>query len=323
MAPRGARVAAGAALSLAALLGVTLGLATLEANRLADASLGRGLADVRRGVQALLTARAANLAAMGHVSVEVPQFRERLLKTDERAAVLEQAAACRQLLRAAWVLVTNQRGILVARTDYPEEVDVDLSRGALVAGAMSGESSSGAWLDERLHELFMAVAVPIRASPSATPEGTLVAAYAIDDSLAFEIKRATASDVVLFARDTLGRPYVVGGTLPRDAVDAALAADTATLQRFAGDSAVEVAAVVGGERLIGLAGPIRSAGGDAFGGFIVFRSHERESAAFAGLRRTLAVALALGLALALFASVRSLQTRDTPGPPSIRPAADR
>jgi hypothetical protein len=221
------------------------------------------------------------------------------------------------------VLVTNQRGILMARTDYPEEVDVDLSRGALVAGALSGESSSGAWLDDRLHQLFMAVAVPVRASSSATPEGALVAAYAIDDSLAFEIKRATASDVVLFALDTLDRPYVVGGTLPRDAVGPALAADTATLQRFAGNSAVDVAAVVGGEHLIGLASPIRSAGGDAFGGFIVFRSHERESAGFAGLRRTVAVGLALGLALALFASVRSLRTRDTPGPPSTRPAADR
>src|SRR5438477_11880921 len=113
----------------------------------------------------------------------------------------------RRLLGAAWVLVTNERGILVARTDYPAQFDVDLSRSALVAGALSGESSSGAWLDDRLHRLFIAVAVPLRSSASAVPQGALVASYAIDDTLAQQIKQATTTDVVVFALDTLARPY--------------------------------------------------------------------------------------------------------------------
>ena len=151
-----------------------------------------------------------------------------------------------------------------------------------------------------------------------------MAAYAIDDSLARDIERATTSHVVFFALDTLDRPYVVGSTLPREAVGPTLATDTAALRRFAGDSGdVEVSVVVGDEHLIGLASPVRSAGGDAFGGVIVFRSRERELAAFAWLRRTLAVAFALGLGLAVVVVVRSLRTRDTPGLPSIRPAADR
>jgi len=291
--PRDAKTFAAAALSLAPLLGVALGLATLQARRLADASLRDGLVDVRRGVQALLAGRAATLAGMGRVTAQVPELRERLLKSDDHVAVLDQAQRCRELLGAAWVLVTNEHGILVARTDYPEEVDVDLSRGALVAGALSGESSSGAWLDDRLHRLFMAVGVPLGA-------GALVAAYAIDDSLARDIERATTSHVVFFALDTLDRPYVVGSTLPREAVGLALAADTAALRRFAGDSGdVEVSAVVGDERLIGLASPIRSAGGDAFGGVVVFRSRERELAAFAWLRRTLAIGFALAVGLAV------------------------
>ncbi len=315
-----------AALSLAVLLGVALALATAQASRLADQSLRRGLADVRRGVEVLLAGRAATLAGMSRVSVQDAKLRERLRNRDDHADALDQAERCRALLGAAWVLVTNERGVLVLRTDYPEELDADLSRGALVAGALSGESSSGAWLDERLHRLFMAVAVPLGAASAepAKPEGALVAAYALDDSLALEIKRSTTADVVLFALDTLDRPYVVGGTLPREAVGPALAADTLAWRRFAGDSgAVEVSALVGGEHLIGLANPIRSAGGDAFGGFIVFRSREREGTAYAGLRRTVAVAFALALAVALFVSARFLRTRDIPGPPSIRPAADR
>jgi len=88
--------------------------------------------------------------------------------------------------------------------------------------------------------------------------------------------------------------------LPRDEVGPALAADTAALHRNARDSAgAEVSAIVGGEHMIGLSSPIRSAGGDALGGFVAFRSHERELAAFAALRRTLAVAFVLGLGLAL------------------------
>ena len=328
---RGARVTVGATLSLAVLLGVALGLATAQANRLADESLRSGLADVQRGVQGLLAGRAAMLAGMSRVSVQDAKLRERLRNRDDHAEALDQAGRSRALLGAAWVLVTDERGILVVRTDYPDEVDADLSRGALVAGALSGESSSGAWLDDRLHRLFMAVAVPLGAASaepaeSAKPEGALVAAYALDDSLALEIKRATAADVVLFALDTLDRPYLVGSTLPREAVAAALVADTAAFRRFAGDSgagALEVSALVGGEHLIGVASPIRSGGGDAFGGFVVLRSRERAAAAFAGLRRTVAVAFALGLALAVLVNARFLRTRDTPGPPNTHPAADR
>jgi len=296
----GAKIFVAATLSIAAVLGVTLGLTTVQADRTADESIRRALAGVRRGVEAFLAGRTATFLGMSGVSAEVPQFRERLLKSAERSNVLDQATEYRQLLGAAWVLVTNERGILVARTDYPEQFDVDLSRGALVAGALSGESSSGAWLDDRLHRLFIAVAVPLRASASAVPQGALVAAYAIDDTLAQQIKQATTTDVVFFALDTLARPYLVGSTLPRDEVGPALAADTAALRRFAGDSSgAEVSAIVGGEHMIGLSSPIRSAGGDAFGGFVAFRSHERELAGFAALRRTLAVAFVLGLALAL------------------------
>ena len=296
----GAKIFIAATLSVAGVLAVTLGLTSLEANRTADQTIRRALAGVRRGVQAFLTGRTATFAGMSAVSAEVPQFRERLLKTSERGNVLDQAETHRALLGAAWVLVTNERGILVARTDYPAESEIDLSRGALIANALSGDQASGAWLDERRRKLFIAVAVPLRASADAAPQGALVAAYAIDDSLAQEIKQATSTDVVFFALDTLNRPYLVGSTLPRDAVEPALAADTAAIASLVRDSAgTEMAADVGGEHLIGLASPIRSAGGDAFGGFVAFRSHDAELALFRALQRTIGLAALLGLLLAL------------------------
>src|SRR5213593_2011772 len=296
----GARIFVAATLSVVGVLGVTLGLTSLQANRTADQAIRRALAGVRRGVQAFLTGRTAAFAGMSAVSAEVPQFRERLLKGSERNNVLDQAEQYRRLLGAAWVLVTDERGILVARTDYPSQFEIDFSRGALIANALSGEAANGAWLDEELRRLFIAVAVPLRASPTATPQGALVAAYAIDDALAQQIKQATSTDVVFFALDTLSRPYIVGSTLPRETIEQALVADTAAVAALPRDSAgTELTADVDGERLIGLASPIRSAGGDAFGGFVAFRSHDRELGAFRALQRTIGFAVVLGLLLAL------------------------
>ncbi len=295
-----AKIFLAATLLVVVVLGLVFGLTSLQANRTADAAIRRALVGHRRSVQAFLAARTATFAAMSGVSVQVPQFRERLLKRS-RGDVLDQAEEYRDLLGAAWVLVTTERGLLLARTDYPGESGIDLSHGALVARALSGEQADGAWLDDRARKLYLAVAVPLRASPAATPQGVLVAAYEVNDSLALEIKRATGSDVVFYQLDTLARPSVVGSTLPPAEVAPALLADTALLRRMAEDSgaAVEIPAQAGGEHLIGLAGPIRSAGGTRYGGFVSFRSRDSELGAFRALQRTIVAAVALGILLAL------------------------
>src|SRR5947199_8527074 len=308
-----AKIFIAATLSVVGVLGITLGLTSLVAHRTADEAIRHALAGVRRGVQAFLTGRTTALAGMSAVSAEVPQFRERLLNASERSNVLDQAEAYRRLLGAAWVLVTNERGILVARTDYPTQFDVNFSRGALIANALSGEPANGAWLDEERRRLFIAVAGPLRASPTESPRGALVAAYAIDDALAEQIKQATATDVVFFALDTLNRAYIVGTTLPRGVIEPVLAADTQAIAALPRDSAgTELIADVDGERLLGLASPIRSAGGDAFGGFVAFRSHDRELGAFRALQRTIGFAVVLGLLLALASA--SVLARQIAGP---------
>src|SRR5437667_297583 len=188
----GAKIFIAATLSVAGVLGVTLGLTSLQANRTADESIRRALAGVRRGVQAFLAGRTATFAGMSAVSAEVPQFRERLLKAAERSNVLDQAEEHRRLLGAAWVLITDEHGVLVARTDYPTESDIDLSRGALIAGALSGDETSGAWVDERRRKLFMAVAVPLRTIGFSLALGLLLAlasAYVLARQIAGPIRR--------------------------------------------------------------------------------------------------------------------------------------
>src|SRR2546422_8013664 len=131
----GAKIFVAATASVAAVLGVTLGLTSLQANRTADAAIRRALAGMRRGGQAFLSGRTATFAGMSAVSAQVPQFRERLLRGSERGNLPDQAAEDRQLLGAAWGLVTDDHGILGARTDYPSQTGTDLSRGARVSHA--------------------------------------------------------------------------------------------------------------------------------------------------------------------------------------------
>src|SRR5437773_10098387 len=204
-----AKVFLAATLLVVVVLGVTFGLTSLQAHRTADESIRRALVGRRRGVQAFLAGRTAAFAGMSGVSLQVPQFRERLLKRS-RSDVLDQAEEYRHLLGASWVLVTTDRGLLVARTDYPEEFDIDLSRGALIAQALSREQAGGAWLDDRARKLYMAVSLPRRASPDATPQGTLGAAHEVNDPLAPELKQATGPHARLVPIATEERRDVAG-----------------------------------------------------------------------------------------------------------------
>src|SRR5712691_4969485 len=305
-----AKIFLASTLLVVAVLGVTFGLTSIQANRTADASIHRALLATRRAVDEYLAARTRTLSRAGTVATAVPQYRQRLLNQRDRAEALDQADDVRGLIGAAWVLVTNSEGILIARTDYREQYDRDLSIAPLVANALSGEQTSGAWLDDVRGTMFMAIGTPLRDRPTAAPLGALVATYPIDDSLATAIKQATNSDVVFFALDTLNKPVVVGSTVPARDIAPALESTVKTdvLAADSGGEGMPLATAMGDQHLIGLAGAIRSPSGDVRGGFVALRSRESELASFNALQRTMLWAVALGVVLALvFAFVQAHQ----------------
>src|SRR3989454_11786667 len=140
-----AKIFLGSTLLVVTVLGSSLGITALSATRTADAAIERALTGTRRAIADLLAARTRTLAAMGAVSARVPQFREGLSASRERADILHQAQEYRDLSGAAWVLVTNEAGILLARTDYPDQFHRDPSPRAPVAGALSGGQGGGGW----------------------------------------------------------------------------------------------------------------------------------------------------------------------------------
>jgi len=305
-----AKIFLASTLLVVAVLGITFGVTSVKANRTADASIHRALLSTRRAVDDYLAARTRTLGRASTVATDVPQYRQRLLNQRARAEALDQADDIRGLIDAAWVLVTNSDGILIARTDYREQYDRDLSIAPLVANALSGEQTSGAWLDDVRGAMFIAIGTPLRDRPTSAPLGALVATYQIDDSLATAIKQATNSDVVFFALDTLDKPVVVGSTLAAQDIAPALqsAVKTEALAADTGGEGMSLAASLGNQHLIGLAGAIRSPSGDVRGGFVALRSRESELAAFNALQRTMLWAVALGVVLALiFAFVQAHQ----------------
>ena len=308
-----AKIFVASTLLVLAVLGITFGVTTIQANRTADASINRALQSTRRAVDAYLSARTRTLGRASTVATDVPQYRQRLLNQRQRAEALDQADDVRGLIGAAWVLVTNSEGILIARTDYREQVDRDLSPSPLVANALSGDQTNGAWLDDVRGAMFMAIGTPLRDRPTSAPLGALVATYQIDDSLANAIKQATSSDVVFFMLDTLNKPVVVGSTLAASEIGPALqrSVDTAALAADTG-AGTPLAATMNGEHLIGLTGAIRSPSGDLRGGFVALRSRDAELALFNTLRRTMLWAVALGVVLALIWAF--MQARQIAGP---------
>jgi len=305
-----AKIFLASTLLVVAVLGITFGVTSVKAHHTADASIHRALLSTRRAVDDYLAARTRTLGRSSTVATDVPQYRQRLLDQRNRAEALDQADDIRGLVGAAWVLVTNSDGVLIARTDYREQYDRDLSVAPLVANALSGEQTSGAWLDDVQGTMFMAIGTPLRDRPTAAPLGALVATYQIDDSLAAAIKQATNTDVVFFALDTLNKPVVVGSTVPSQDIAPALQSTVKTeaLASDTGGEGMALAAAMGNQHLIGLAGAIRSPSGDVRGGFVALRSREVELAAFNALQRTMLYAIALGVVLALiFAFVQARQ----------------
>src|SRR2546427_435026 len=180
-----AKIFLASTLLVVAVLGITLGVTSIEAHRTADASIHRALLATRRAVDDYLAARTRTLGRASTVATDVPQYRQRLLNERARSEALDQADDIRGLVDAAWVLVTNSEGILIARTDYREQYDRDLSIAPLVANALAadtgGEGMPLATAMGNQHLIGLAGAIR---SPSGDVRGGFVALRSRESELA-------------------------------------------------------------------------------------------------------------------------------------------
>lgn len=283
-----------------ALLGGTLAFTTVQADRLARATIDQGLREARSVWQTIQTDRFEKLRLGVRVLANDPYFKAALGERDQ-ATTLDSLGERGADLGASFMMATDATGSLVARTDRPSATGDDLSADPLVDRVLQGEESATLW--RQGDRLFTAVAVPMQTGPELV--GALVAGYALDEAAAAQVRRLTHSEIAFLVEDPGRAPRLSVSSLgPREgALQAALGGTG-----IGGPDTAPFELDLDGERHIGVRIPLKSADGSPLGSALALRSLSAETAAFRQFRNSLVLVslgvMALGLLAAWGAAAR-------------------
>jgi serine/threonine-protein kinase len=276
------------------LVGGTLAFTTVQADRLARATIDAGLKETRDVWQAIQTDRFNKLKLGVRVLANDPYFKAALAERDQ-ATTLDSLGERGQDLGADFMMATDPGGMLVARTDRPSATGDALSGDPIVRRALDGEDSATLW--RQGDQLFTAVAVPMQTGPQLV--GVLVAGYGLNEAVASQIRRLTHSEIA-FLVEVPGQParLAVSSLGPREAALSA-AVERPELAR-AEMEPFEID--LDGERHIGVRIPLKTAAGEEIGAALALRSLAAETASFRQFRNSL-VLVSLGvMAIGLLAA---------------------
>ncbi|HEX5830603.1 MAG TPA: serine/threonine-protein kinase [Gemmatimonadaceae bacterium] len=293
------RVFVGTAAIVTMVLAAALLVASNSVRRAGDESMREALEQSTDLVAQFLAGRERSLGGGARVFVQRPYFRA-LVAEQRRDDLLDQAFEAAAQLEADWVLITDERGVLVAKSDEPGATGEAMGAIPLVAGALRGRPTSGFGVS-RDTLLFQAVAVPI-AIPGGAPIGALIATKLVDSIVVRDVRAATAGDVIFYTRDLAGRPHIAASSLGRGSDVATALAALVALGAPAEPPAASPRVEIAGASFVGQGGALASAGGELLGGFVVLRSRDAAAGTIAGMRRSLVVAGLLGLGLAFLAA---------------------
>jgi serine/threonine-protein kinase len=287
---------------VAAVLGVTLFFTSRQAERTADSTVNRALAQASDQIATQLDARRRALQGSADIFAKDPNFRSLVQSKTKLGDLLDQVIEAHERIGADWVQVTDAAGTLLAKSDDPGAEPSDLSGSALISGALAGRLSAGYGKD--LKGLLQTIAVPVTVQAGAAESvvGALMAVRSIDTAFAQSVKSASPDsiDVAFFALDSAG-PRVVASTVGAGAeVTGAITSLKWSADPAKTDSAAPMRAMarMGGVEYVTLGAPLRSASGSLVGGMVVFRNRDREFAAFRRLEQTIVLWGSIGLVLA-------------------------
>ena len=298
------RVFLGTATIVAVVIAAAFVITSTSVRRAGEAAARRGLEQSADLVAQFLAGRSRSLAGGARVFVQGPYFRT-LVAEQRRDDILDQAFEATEQLGADWVFITDDRGVLLAKSDEPAASGVAMGTVPLVAGALRGLTTSGFGV-ARDSLLFQAVALPIQ-TPNGALIGVLVATRLVDSLLVRDVKATTSSDLLFHVRDAAGRRAVSVSTLGRGASVAEAVAQVTQTPDAHDDARPDLD--IDGVHYLAQGATLTTAGGEVVGGFVVLRSRDAELTGIAMLRRSLAIAGVLGLLLswlAAFIAARSI-----------------
>src|SRR3954471_16963142 len=204
------RVFLSTAAIVCAVLVAALVVASYSARRATRETERRGLEQAADLTAQLLAGRGRSLAGGARVFVQGPSFRS-LVAQRRHDDILDQAIEAAAQLEADWVFITDEHGLLLAKSDEPGVEGVAMGAIPLVEGALEGRTTFGYGIS-RDTLLFQTVAVPI-VVPGFAPFGVLVATKLVDRQMALDVRAATAAEIVFYSLDARGAPHVVASSL--------------------------------------------------------------------------------------------------------------
>ena len=294
------KIFAATALVVVVVLLGTLALVSAQATRNADESLGRRLENTSEVTGRFIDAENLELAAGARAATQNPAFIAEFAKGGS-GAFLDLGESFKGILGADYVLLTDNQGVLKARTDDPSASGTPYDP-PVVVQAIEGKQGRY-YVNQADQRLYLAVATPLKDLASGVVEAVVVATRQVTDSLATAVKGVSGSDVVFYLLDKDDHPVVVASTVPKTPELQQLVATSVAGLAKGGAGAGRAEATLGGDRLVGLTHPLQNPGSDrALGGYLALRSRSEELAGFHRTQRTIVLAGLAGLALALAGS---------------------
>ena len=289
--PRGWSLTARAALiaTLTVLIVATSVLTSVAVStrRAADEAARHGLDQSADLVAQFLAGRERTLVGGARVFAQAPLFRT-LVAERRHDDVLDQAIEAADQIGADWVFITDENGVLIAKSDEVAVTNVSMGQVPLIADALRGQVKSGFGASGDTM-LFQAVAVPISARLGA-PAGVLVAARVVDSVFLHDGKAVTSSDLLFYSRDEKGRAHATAATIRAPAAELAAFVDSPTQSRQSSSRVNQL----NGINYLSRGSSLNTAGGDIVGGFIVLRARENVLATYSALGMPTLIALLCG-----------------------------
>lgn len=226
---------------------------------------------------------------------------EESMSTGDVLSIQDLVDGRRDDLAFDFAVVLDHEGLVVARTDSAQGTGQDLSGDPLVREAAERGGAIGLWSEQG--GLYDAVVVPM--DTGGVLLGFLVAAFAIDDNVALDLRRVSGADVVFASLGGDG-PEAVATTLGPEAT-AELTQQLRGAPWFDDALAAEVpprptTLEFGAQRRLVSTRPLVAADGESAGALLVIASLEAELAPY---RRLGTILAGVGLAAVLLASAVS------------------
>ncbi len=273
------------------LVSITLWTSSRRANALANQTIRTGLNETLSTYDSFQEGRYAKLKMTNKLIAQNPYVQAYIADADS-VSILDLARQSASDLGSDFVIVTDSSGMILARTDKPAASGQSVAGNLLVKQALEGEEVTGLWLEGQ--NLYNAVALPIITGD--TIMGVLVVGYAIDETVANEIRNLTHSEIAFFLQSAQGEPLLIATTAGGNKEDLLSAIKSVPEKQ----KPFEFEA--GSQKYIGLLKPLKNPDGQVMGSVLAFQSLDRELVGFRQFQKSI---LLVGIGVMLFAFIAS------------------